>query len=107
MQAFATAEIIPIALRSLWDRLDGVSGVRFVNTVHDSVILECHPDSLDALREAAIQAFGNDVYAYLKEVYKYDFKVPLGCGITVGTHWSEGAEESYNLWPNGKVEKVA
>ena len=107
VQALATAEIIPVAVQALWQRLNGCDGVRMVNTVHDSVILEVHPDSVDHVREQAIEAFGNDVYTYLREVYDYEFTVPLGCGVTVGTHWSEGAEESYNIWPNGKVERVA
>jgi DNA polymerase I-like protein with 3'-5' exonuclease and polymerase domains len=106
VQAFATAEIIPIAVTALWQRLRGLDGVRFVNTVHDSVILEVHPDSVESVREAAVNAFGIDVYNYLEKVYDYKFTVPLGCGITVGTHWSEGDEESYNIWPNGKVEKA-
>lgn len=106
VQALATAEIIPIALRRLWERLATCEGVRIVNTVHDSVILEVHPDSVDFVRSQAILAFGKDVYDYLHEVYDYDFRVPLGCGITLGTHWSEGAEESYNIWPNGKVERI-
>lgn len=108
VQAFATAEIIPIAVTSLWRRLrDCREGVRLVNTVHDSVIMEVHPDYIDRVRREAIKAFGEDVYTYLRDVYNYEFKVPLGCGITIGTHWSEGAEESYNIWPNGKVEQVA
>jgi DNA polymerase I-like protein with 3'-5' exonuclease and polymerase domains len=107
VQAFATAEIIPIAVTALWHRLRGNDGVRFINTVHDSVILEVHPDAVESVREAGINAFGIDVYKYLDDVYGYTFTVPLGCGITIGTHWSEGAEESYNIWPNGKVEKAA
>lgn len=106
IQAFATAEIIPVALYCLWQRLRGCDGVRFVNTVHDSVILEVDPAQLGRVREAAISAFGSDVYEYLRNIYGYEFSVPLGCGITAGTHWSEGAEESYNIWPNGKVERI-
>jgi DNA polymerase I-like protein with 3'-5' exonuclease and polymerase domains len=104
VQAFATAEIIPIAVTALWHRLRDCDGVRFINTVHDSVILEVHPDAVDRVRAEGINAFGIDVYNYLEDVYDYSFTVPLGCGITLGTHWSEGDEESYNIWPNGTVE---
>ena len=106
VQALATAEIIPIALRSLWELLRDEEQVRIVNTVHDSVILEVHPDAVAKVREAGIQSFGQAVYDYLSNIYEYEFHVPLGCGITVGPHWSEGDEESYNIWPNGKVERV-
>lgn len=106
VQALATAEIIPIALRALWDRLADMDGVIIVNTVHDSVIMEVREDMLDTVREHAIEAFGNDTYEYLKQVYNIEFQVPLGCGVTIGTHWSEGDEESYNIWPDGNVERV-
>jgi len=107
IQAFATAEIIPIAVTFLWHRLAGDPHVRMVNTVHDSVILEVHPDSVKFVRDQGIKAFTKDVYEYLERVYKYEFTVPLGVGVTVGTHWSEGDEESFNVWPNGKLRKVA
>jgi DNA polymerase I-like protein with 3'-5' exonuclease and polymerase domains len=109
IQAFATAEIIPIAVTSLWDRLyylrqsgDAV----MVNTIHDSAILEVEEDSVDEVRGAAIAAFGEDVYEALLNLYDYEFEVPLGLGVTVGSHWDEGKEESYNIWPDGKVERV-
>jgi DNA polymerase I-like protein with 3'-5' exonuclease and polymerase domains len=107
VQAFATAEIIPIAVSFLWHRLQGIEGIRMVNTVHDSVILEVHPDKVDLVREQGIKAFTDDVYEYLDRIYGYEFKVPLGCGVTVGTHWSEGDEESFNVWPNGNTRKIA
>ena len=107
VQAFATAEIIPIAVTFLWHRLQGDDKVRMVNTVHDSVILEVHPDAIDFVQRQGIKAFTTDVYAYLERVYGYKFEVPLGCGVTIGTHWSEGDEESYNVWPQGKMEKAA
>lgn len=107
VQALATAEIIPIAATFLWHRLEGAEGVRMVNTIHDSVILEVREDMVEFVRQHAIEAFTHDVYKYLYEIYDYEFRVPLGCGVTVGTHWSEGKEESYNVWPHGKMEKVA
>ena len=107
VQALATAEIIPIAVASLWRRLKDHDGVRVVNTIHDSAILEVRADALDDVREAGIKAFGEDVYKYLRDVYDMEFTVPLGCGITIGTHWSEGDEESYNIWSDGRVEKAA
>ena len=107
VQALATAEIIPVAVRVLWSRLRGRDDVRIVNTVHDSAILEVAPEAVEFVREQSILAFGEDVYKYLDTVYGMKFEVPLGCGVTVGTHWSEGAEESYNIWPNGKMERVA
>lgn len=109
VQALATAEIIPIAVRSLRDRIRaaGLSDrVVIVNTVHDSIVVELDPEVLTAFKEHAIMAFTVDVYEYLDKVYGLKFNVPLGCGIKAGSHWSEGKEESYNVYADGRQEKL-
>lgn len=110
VQALATAEIIPIALVYFWHRVRAAGlhqFIRIVNTVHDSVICELHPDYVEQFKELAIQSFTHDVYEYLDAVYDMEFDVPLGTGITTGSHWSIGDEESYNVDRQGNVEKVA
>jgi DNA polymerase-1 len=110
IQAFATAEVIPIALCFLWHRIvaEGLQDrIVIVNTVHDSVIAEIHPDAVDDFRRLAIQSFTHDVYSYVAKVYGLQFDLPLGTGITVGPRWSVGEEEKYNVYPNGKEVRVA
>lgn len=105
VQSLATAEIIPIAVVYFWHRLrerEIEDYVVIVNTVHDDVPCEVHPDYVDAAKATAKQAFTKDVYDYLKKVYKIDFNVPLGVGIKVGEHWGEGKEESYDIYPDGR-----
>lgn len=100
VQSLATAEIIPIAAVYLFHRVkrEGLR-VRFVNTVHDSVIAEVHKEDMDAYRKLVKKAFTSDVYLYLKLVYGLTFNVPLGCETGWGSHWSEGEEEAYELRP--------
>ena len=110
VQALATAEIIPIAVVFFWHRVmsEGLADrIRLVNTIHDSIICELHPSSIDDFKRIAKQAFTADVYEYLEEVYgiKFDF-VPLGVGINVGEYWTEGKEESYNIYYDGIEERV-
>lgn len=109
VQALATAEIIPIAVVYFWHRLEeaGLSDRCFiVNTVHDSIACEIAPDVLDEVEAIAKQAFTLDVYEYLDRVYGIEFNVPLGIGVKVGTHWGTGKEKSFNIWPNGREERV-
>jgi DNA polymerase I-like protein with 3'-5' exonuclease and polymerase domains len=89
VQAFATAEIIPISLVFFWHRLR-VRGIqcRILNTVHDSIIAEFPPEEIEDFHALSQQCLMDDVYRYLHDVYNIDLIVPLGCGVKVATHWS-------------------
>jgi len=108
IQALATAEIIPIAITYLWHivRAEGLDEVIVpINTVHDSLVCEIHPDYAADFRRIATEAFGLCVLRYLSVVYGLDFDVPLGAGIKIGEHWSEGTEERYECL-KGNIERV-
>jgi hypothetical protein len=77
-----------------------------VNTVHDSIVVELDPAVLDEFKQIAIAAFTTDVYEYLEQVYHLKMNVPLGCGIKAGQFWGEGKEESYNVYADGRQEKL-
>ena len=109
VQALATAEIIPVAVRRLWDRLRGMDGVCFVNTVHDSVVIEIENDQskIENVIEQAKLAFTSDVYEHFKANHGIDFAVPLGIGVKMGTHLGEGKEMKWNVWPDGRILEAA
>lgn len=90
IQSLATADIVPIAMRYFWSRAEHLQDKLFlVNTVHDSVVMEIHPDAVDEAKTLLERAFTTDVYEYLKTVYGLNFDVPLNCDIKVGRHWGE------------------
>jgi DNA polymerase I-like protein with 3'-5' exonuclease and polymerase domains len=100
VQSFATADIIPIALTYLWHELRNRGMQSFiVNTVHDSAIMEVHPDELEEVRQISVDCFTHSVYNYLKAVYNIEFNVPLGTGFKAGSHWSEGEETTESIDP--------
>jgi DNA polymerase I-like protein with 3'-5' exonuclease and polymerase domains len=103
IQSLATAEIVPIALVYLWHSASALRATglcRFVNTVHDSVIIECHRSVVEELKQLAKQAFTVSVDFYLRTVYNLKYDLPLGVGMKAGEHWGEGKEETYNWMPN-------
>jgi len=104
VQNLATAEIVPIAITSLYRRCKEAGlDVKFVNTIHDSVIvyfLDDGPTEV-ALRKFASEAFTTDVYAHLEMLYGIKFDVPLGMEMVAGDHWSEGEEWVYDDVTNG------
>lgn len=105
VQSLATAEIIPIAIVFFWHRMPEyglVDYVHLVNTIHDSVPCEVHPDYIEQTKLLSKRTFTTDVYEYLRRVYKIEFNVPLGVGMKAGEHWGEGPEESYDIYPDGR-----
>jgi DNA polymerase I-like protein with 3'-5' exonuclease and polymerase domains len=102
IQGFATGEIIPIALIHFWHRSRS-STIEIWNTIHDSVAARFHKDDADLYREISKQSLTHDVYNFLRAVYNYEFHVPLGVGVKIGTHWGQSEfEEIWSVWPNGK-----
>lgn len=101
ISGFATGEIIPISLVHFWHRTKGMP-VTIFNTVHDSICVRQHKDVVDEVTQIAKKCMTHDVYAFLKEVYRYEFSVPLGFGAKTGTHWGESSTEyKYDVWPDG------
>lgn len=99
VQNLATAEIVPIAICALKRRIrDKGLAVKFVNTVHDSVI--CYvldqPNTKAVFQRCVELAFTTDVYEHLATHYGIDFNVPLGVETVIGTHWGEGETTDYD-----------
>ena len=106
VQHFATAEIIPIAVVYMWHAMKYMESF-LVNTIHDSVISEVHPDEHQQFRDYSLHAFTTCVYHYLKEVYGVEFNVPLGIGVKIGDpHWGTGVEHTCVPLPPYDMEGI-
>jgi len=88
VQGFATAEIIPLAIVCAWHRMKDMESF-LVNTVHDSIIAELHPDEVDAWHEIAQTCLIDDCYDVLHKLYNIDLTIPLGAGVMVSSHWGD------------------
>lgn len=96
VQNFASAEILAIALIALWEELKRRSMQSFIiNTIHDSIILEVHPDELNDIIELCKWSCVDAVYDRLYEIYGIRFKTDLACEVKHGPRWSEGTEIKY------------
>lgn len=105
IQAFATAEIIPVALVYLWHRLRVNSpNTSLVNTVHDSALAEIPEGQEETFKRLSFQTFTKDVYGYLDAVYDIRMSVPLGAGIIIGERWQspDATEVELNVEPTGE-----
>jgi DNA polymerase-1 len=95
VQAFATAEIIPIALVFMWHyakRMDIQQTI--VNTVHDSVISEVPPEEIPIFHALSERCFLSEVYDYLRTTYHVEFTVPLATGVKIAPRWGVTDDET-------------
>lgn len=101
VQGFATGEIIPIALVHFWHRSRGLN-ITIWNTIHDSIASRFHRDVEPTYKILSKHCLTTDVYNFLREVYHYEFKVPLGVGVKVAKNWGSATiEEIWTVNPDG------
>jgi DNA polymerase I-like protein with 3'-5' exonuclease and polymerase domains len=85
VQSFATADIIPIALIYIDDLLVGMQSC-IVNTVHDSIVIDVHPDEEEKVIDIINQT--NEVLSELITLrWGIKFNVPLLLESKIGPNW--------------------
>jgi DNA polymerase I-like protein with 3'-5' exonuclease and polymerase domains len=89
VQSFATADIVPLAcVRALQKFRELGLRSKLVLTVHDSIVVDCHPDELESVRDALVWAMMG-VSTELESRFKYTPILPLNIEIEYGTNWME------------------
>jgi len=85
VQSFATADIVPIALLHIDMLLKDMQSC-IVNTVHDSIVVDVHPD--EESRVINIIDETNDALPYLiTQRWGVEFNVPLLLEAKIGPNW--------------------
>jgi DNA polymerase I-like protein with 3'-5' exonuclease and polymerase domains len=85
VQGFATGDVVPVVLIEMEKKLQHMQSC-IVNTVHDSMVIDIHPDEKDAVIQAVTDM--NDGLNDIVERY-YDVKmnVPLLLEAKIGPNW--------------------
>lgn len=90
VQSFATADIVPLGLVWSWHLIQAAELESFIiNTVHDSIIGEIHPDEIDIYTELTSYGMIDGVLKTLKDLYQYNFTTPLEVESEVYDHWAD------------------
>lgn len=94
VQSFATADIVPISLIYI-DKLLGVNKMQscIVNTVHDSIVIDVHPEEKDKVLRI-INAANDKLLAIVNKKWKLDFNVPLLLEAKIGPNWLDTKDVS-------------
>ena len=85
VQSFATADIVPIALMHIEGLLSNMKSC-IVNTVHDSIVIDVHPDEVDNVLDV-IKNTNNKLKIIVDKQFKIDLNVPLVLEAKIGNNW--------------------
>ena len=85
VQSFATADIVPIALLHIDDLLKGMQSC-IVNSVHDSIVIDVHPDEETQVINV-IDATNKALPELITLRWGVDFNVPLLLEAKIGPNW--------------------
>ena len=92
VQGFATADLLPAALVRL-DKMMRTRNLNSVicNTVHDSIVLDVHPDE----KEACINLLAYAMRSLPEETmnrYGVEYDMPVGIELKIGKNWLDSEE---------------
>jgi DNA polymerase I-like protein with 3'-5' exonuclease and polymerase domains len=92
VQSFATADIVPIALLHIDKLLDSMQSC-VVNTVHDSIVIDIHPDEEERVIQL-IQETNNALPDLIAIRWGLAFNVPLELEAKIGPNWLDTKDVS-------------
>ena len=87
VQGFATADLLPMALVQL-DRMMRCRKMKSVicNTVHDSIVLDVHPDEKESCINLLAHCMQN-LPAQTMSRYGVEYDMPVGIELKIGKNW--------------------
>ena len=85
VQSFATADIVPVILLEIERRIRNFKSC-IVNTVHDSIVIDVHPDEEQDVINT-IADINNDMSSLILSTLGVDFNVPLLLESKIGNNW--------------------
>tara|TARA_B110000211_G_C13966580_1_gene503046 strand:+ start:137 stop:823 length:687 start_codon:yes stop_codon:yes gene_type:complete len=87
VQSFATADIVPLSLIYI-DKLLTANKLRscVVNTVHDSIIIDVHPQEKEKVLRV-IEAANDKLIEIINKRWDIDFNIPLLLEAKIGPNW--------------------
>ena len=85
VQSFATADIVPLALLHMEELLEGKQSC-IVNTVHDSIVVDVHPEEEEYVVEV-IENTNKSLHSLILQQWGVDFNVPLLLEAKIGNNW--------------------
>ena len=92
VQSFATADIVPLScIRALRKFKEEELRSKIILTVHDSIVVDCHPSEFDQVVKILKWAM-SDIKEEMVERFDYSPILPLDVEINYGPNWLNNVE---------------
>lgn len=85
VQGFATGDVVPVVLNEMHERLRHMKSC-LVNTVHDSMVVDVHPDEKDLVL-SMVWTMNQDLNNIIEETYGIKMNVPMLLEAKIGDNW--------------------
>ena len=85
VQGFATADIVPVVLLEMERRLEPMRSC-IVNTVHDSVVIDIHPDEEQEVL-SMVKSMNDDLTGLINTAFSVKLNVPMLLEAKIGPNW--------------------
>ena len=85
VQGFATGDVVPVVLNEMYKRLEPMQSC-LVNTVHDSTVIDIHPDEVDQVL-GMVNDMNEGLTDLVESVYGVRMNVPLLLEAKIGPNW--------------------
>ena len=85
VQGFATGDVVPVVLNEMHRRLENMQSC-LVNTVHDSTVVDIHPDEKDQVLQI-VNDLNDGLNDLVQDVYGIEMNVPLLLEAAIGPNW--------------------
>ena len=85
VQGFATGDVVPVVLNEMHQRLEPMQSC-LVNTVHDSMVIDIHPDETDQVLNM-INSMNEGLTDLIELAYGIRMNVPLLLEAKIGLNW--------------------
>jgi DNA polymerase I-like protein with 3'-5' exonuclease and polymerase domains len=92
VQGFATGDIVPVVLVEMDKRLDSLRSC-LVNTVHDSTVIDVHPEEKDKVIQI-IAVMNRDLDEIIEGAYDVKMNVPMLLEAKIGPNWLDTEDVS-------------
>tara|TARA_R100000234_G_scaffold112675_1_gene86539 strand:- start:3484 stop:5529 length:2046 start_codon:yes stop_codon:yes gene_type:complete len=85
VQGLATGDIVPVVLNKLHELLKPLKSV-LVNTVHDSMVVDVHPNEKDKVL-SLISLINDNITDLIEDTYGFHMNVPMLLEAKIGPNW--------------------